>query len=459
MIARTGRARSRAWPSPRRRLPAGSTGSRDCPRGGPGTGTGRLLSFKKGGFNLALELGSFARTRGDQGHPHRQGDAIGQNARTSASTTTCHFNASEYAKAGLKEGARSAHQAPKRSRAGLARVRGSRSLVNANAKRGGRPALWFRLRARCRGGAVRLTKTIDEIAVWLPSPNPARILAAGGGRTLAIALINALARVIPPASRPSAYCPLGTGNAWAHAQLGRAEARRGTSSAGQPPWFSSCFATTACSTTTGVTSLRRLGPDCGHPRRVQEAARGLARAPRACTGTSPRRLSHGAEDDYPRMSPRPQSRVGDDVFTMTADRKLLKLAGVKRRRALRRAGERRGGQHLPPVRLRLSRVPVRRATPGDDQRAHLRPSRAGRDRQHPEAMARRASPAWNARLVGHQRANDVLAPGAGTDRRRCRRNAAMNRPPLRRTNVAMLALVLNGSRRLLARGRSRADFV
>lgn len=91
-------------------------------------------------------------------------------------------------------------------------------LVNANAKRGGRRVAVQIARA-LPGASVRLTRTIPEIEGWLRTlPNPRCVLSAGGDGT-AIALLNAIKKVIP-ADAPFpcvGALPLGTGNAWAHA--------------------------------------------------------------------------------------------------------------------------------------------------------------------------------------------------------------------------------------------------
>jgi diacylglycerol kinase family enzyme len=69
------------------------------------------------------------------------------------------------------------------------------------------------------GASVRLTKATAEIDDWLRVlPETRAVLAAGGDGT-AIALMNALARVVPPRKPfPTVgVLPLGTGNGWAHA--------------------------------------------------------------------------------------------------------------------------------------------------------------------------------------------------------------------------------------------------
>jgi diacylglycerol kinase family enzyme len=93
-------------------------------------------------------------------------------------------------------------------------------VVNANAKRGGR-RIAVELGRALPGARVRLTRSADELDSYLTSllkeSEPRCILAAGGDGT-AIALLNALRRVLPEDAPfpPIGMLPLGTGNAWAH---------------------------------------------------------------------------------------------------------------------------------------------------------------------------------------------------------------------------------------------------
>jgi diacylglycerol kinase family enzyme len=91
-------------------------------------------------------------------------------------------------------------------------------LVNANAKRGGRRVA-VQIARTLPGASVRVTKSTKEIDAWLRMlPKPRAVLAAGGDGT-AVALVNALARVVPEPEPfpPMGILPLGTGNGWAHA--------------------------------------------------------------------------------------------------------------------------------------------------------------------------------------------------------------------------------------------------
>jgi diacylglycerol kinase family enzyme len=96
--------------------------------------------------------------------------------------------------------------------------RGLHIVVNANAKRGGR-RIAVQIARALPGASVRLTRSIQEIEGWLRTiENPRCILSAGGDGS-AVALLNALDRIIPKGQPfpPVGALPLGTGNAWAHA--------------------------------------------------------------------------------------------------------------------------------------------------------------------------------------------------------------------------------------------------
>lgn len=95
-------------------------------------------------------------------------------------------------------------------------------VVNANAKRGGRRVAVQIARA-LPGASVRLTRSLEEVEGWLRSilgsGEPPRCIFSAGGDGSAVALLNALDRVVPRAALfpPVGALPLGTGNAWAHA--------------------------------------------------------------------------------------------------------------------------------------------------------------------------------------------------------------------------------------------------
>lgn len=91
-------------------------------------------------------------------------------------------------------------------------------VVNANAKRGGRRVA-AQLRRALPGASVRLTRSIEELEGWLRTIENPRCIFSAGGDGSAVALLNALDRVVPKgqAFPPIGALPLGTGNAWAHA--------------------------------------------------------------------------------------------------------------------------------------------------------------------------------------------------------------------------------------------------
>jgi len=107
-------------------------------------------------------------------------------------------------------------------------VRGSglAILVNANAKRGGR-RIAVQTQRLLPDARVKLTRTLDEVVVWLKEILPTKpdVIVAAGGDGTAIALVNALARVIDAEAGgaprdhvlpPIGVLKLGTGNAWAN---------------------------------------------------------------------------------------------------------------------------------------------------------------------------------------------------------------------------------------------------
>lgn len=91
-------------------------------------------------------------------------------------------------------------------------------VVNANAKRGGR-RIAVQIARALPGATVRLTKSLAELEGWLRTIQSPRCVMSAGGDGSAIALLNALDRVVPEDAPfpPIGTLPLGTGNAWAHA--------------------------------------------------------------------------------------------------------------------------------------------------------------------------------------------------------------------------------------------------
>jgi diacylglycerol kinase family enzyme len=207
-------------------------------------------------------------------------------------------------------------------------------LVNANAKRGGRRVAAEIARA-LPGANVRLTRNAEEVDAWLRSLCRERtraILPAGGDGT-AVALVNSFARVFPDEPFPRiGILRLGTGNAWAHAT-------------GAPKLDRALRLVAA---TSGALPLRRFGvircdgtltPFAGagweaevlNDYRTQVAlskgpAKWLSKSAAGYVGatlfrTAPKALVNG----------RPQvliENLGEDVYTISADRKLMRLHGV-----------------------------------------------------------------------------------------------------------------------------------
>jgi diacylglycerol kinase family enzyme len=207
-------------------------------------------------------------------------------------------------------------------------------IVNSNAKRGGRRVAAQIARA-LPGARVRLTKTIEELSAWLRTlKEPACILAAGGDGT-AIALVNALNRVTPPdvPFPPIGVLPLGTGNAWAHA-TGAKKLDASLRLLANPPsplptrryGLVDCEGTLTHFAGSGWDAQilddykSQLTASKGPAYRVNKSAYGYVTA--TLLRTAPKTILFG----------RPHvilENLGDEVFTMTADQKVLKLAGVK----------------------------------------------------------------------------------------------------------------------------------
>jgi diacylglycerol kinase family enzyme len=208
-------------------------------------------------------------------------------------------------------------------------------VVNANAKRGGRRVAAQLARA-LPDASVRLTKSIDELAAWLGTlRDPECILAAGGDGT-AIALVNALRRVTPPEAPfpPVGALPLGTGNAWAHATGARklgACVRALQRFPGPLPLRR--FGLVECD---GVLShfagsgwdaeiledyKQQLAMSKGPTYHVSKTAAGYVAA--TLFRTTPKTILNGRAHVI-------IENLGDEVYTITADRKILKLAGVGR---------------------------------------------------------------------------------------------------------------------------------
>jgi diacylglycerol kinase family enzyme len=213
-------------------------------------------------------------------------------------------------------------------------------LVNANAKRGGRRVAAQIARA-LPSARVRLTRSQGELDAWLreilPKNPPLCILAAGGDGT-AIALVNALARQIPEGPLPPVgFLKLGTGNAWANVvgapklsetiALLRTAPRRGVGLPLRRFGLVDCNGTLSCFAGCGWDAQilndykdQLAAAAGGPPRFFAKSVYGYLTA--MLFRTAPKTILFG----------RPHviiENLGDEVYTMTADQKLLRLADVK----------------------------------------------------------------------------------------------------------------------------------
>jgi diacylglycerol kinase family enzyme len=207
-------------------------------------------------------------------------------------------------------------------------------IVNANAKRGGRRVA-AQIGRALPGARVRLTKTIEELSAWLATVEHPRCVLAAGGDGSAIALVNALDRVTPEGVPfPSiGVLPLGTGNAWAHA-TGAKKLDAALRLLVQPPdelplrryGLVDCEGTLTHFAGSGWDAQilddykKQLAVSKGPAYRVNKTAYGYVTA--TLLRTAPKTILFG----------RPHvilENLGDEVYTMTADRKVLKIAGIK----------------------------------------------------------------------------------------------------------------------------------
>jgi Diacylglycerol kinase catalytic domain len=208
-------------------------------------------------------------------------------------------------------------------------------LVNANAKRGGR-RIAVQIARALPGASVRLTRSIAEVEGWLRTLDRPRCILAAGGDGTAIALVNALASVAPKyrPDAPIGILPLGTGNAWAHAtgayKLGLA-VRMLERHVGALPTrkfgLVDCEGTLTPFAGTGWDAQilddykSQLEASVGPSRVVSKSVWGYVSA--MLLRTTPKTILYG----------RPHlliENLGDEVYTITADRKLLKIANVGR---------------------------------------------------------------------------------------------------------------------------------
>jgi len=206
-------------------------------------------------------------------------------------------------------------------------------LVNANAKRGGR-RIAVQIARALPGASVRLTRTIEEIEGWLRTIKEPRAILSAGGDGSAVALLNALDRVVPKGEvLPTiGALPLGTGNAWAHA-LGarkldtciRALMRSGGPLPTRRYALFECDGVLTffggCGWDAQVLDDYRLQLERSPSSRVAKSVWGYLTA--MLTRTAPKTALYG----------RPHviiENLGDAVYTLGPDRKLVRLEGVRR---------------------------------------------------------------------------------------------------------------------------------
>ncbi|CAN5682116.1 hypothetical protein BH11MYX4_BH11MYX4_06700 [soil metagenome] len=210
--------------------------------------------------------------------------------------------------------------------------KGLHIVVNANAKRGGR-RIAVQIARALPGASVRLTRSIQEIEGWLRTIKEPRCILSACGDGSAVALLNALDRVVPKGERfpPIGALPLGTGNAWAHA-LGarkldtciRALARHEGPVPTKRYGLLTCDGTltffAGCGWDAQVLDDYRLQLEAS-PNAVAKSVWGYLTA--MLLRTAPKNILYG----------RPHviiENLGGDVYSMTPDRKLVRLADVGR---------------------------------------------------------------------------------------------------------------------------------
>jgi len=205
-------------------------------------------------------------------------------------------------------------------------------LVNANAKRGGRRVAVQIARA-LPGADVRLTRTPEEVDHWLAGLREPRAVFPAGGDGTVIGLINALARVYKDRPLPRVgILPLGTGNAWAHV-IGapKLDVALKLLRTATDPLPTRRFGLIECDGM--LTHFAGAGWDAqvlddyktqlalskGPSKWLSKTAAGYVVA--TVVRTAPKSVLYG----------RPHvliENLGDEVWTITADRKLIKVHGV-----------------------------------------------------------------------------------------------------------------------------------
>lgn len=206
-------------------------------------------------------------------------------------------------------------------------------VVNANAKRGGR-RIAVQIARALPGASVRLTKSIEELEGWLRTIKDPRCILSAGGDGSAVALLNALDRIIPKGDPfpPIGALPLGTGNAWAHAlgarKLDRCIKSLARSTGPVPTRRYGLFTCDGVLTFFGgcgwdaqVLDDYRLQVEASPSSRLSKSVWGYLSA--MLTRTFPKSILYG----------RPHvivENLSDEVLTVTADNRVVPMEGVHR---------------------------------------------------------------------------------------------------------------------------------
>lgn len=215
----------------------------------------------------------------------------------------------------------------------MSQGKGLHIVVNANAKRGGR-RIAVQIARALPGASVRLTRNIEEVEGWLRTVKAPRCILSAGGDGSAVALLNALDRVIPKGEPFPAVgaLPLGTGNAWAHAlgarkldlcirQLQRHDGPVPTKRFGLFTCDGVLTFFAGCGWDAQVLDDYRLQLEASPSNRISKSAWGYLTA--MLLRTVPKTMFYG----------RPHviiENLGTDVYTITPERKMVRLSDVGR---------------------------------------------------------------------------------------------------------------------------------
>jgi Diacylglycerol kinase catalytic domain len=206
-------------------------------------------------------------------------------------------------------------------------------LVNANAKRGGRRVA-AQIARRLRGANVRLTRSTEDVDAWLQSLSSPRCVLAAGGDGTVIALVNALQRVYGDRPFPPlGVLPLGTGNAWAHSTSApKLDRALKLVAEAKDPLIVRSFGLVECEAT--LTHFAGAGWDAqildDYRKQVKLAKGPSKRLSKSVFGYVAATLLRSAPKSI--FFGRPNviiENLGDEVYTVTADRKLLKVHGLR----------------------------------------------------------------------------------------------------------------------------------